>query len=455
MLDLKRLREDPVSAREALYRRHPDYATRLDALLLADQRWRSEETRAEAAHAERNRLSQAVGEAKRQGNDPTPLLARVRALADELESAERAAALAKEELDKILPELPNLIDPSVPAGGENDAVFVRAVGPTTINSWVRPHWDVGVSLGILDFERAARISGSRFVFFRSEGARLVRALAALMIDLHVDRGAVELFPPQLVAEETVFGTGQLPKFRGDMFETTDGRFLISTAEIPITAYHRGEILDGATLPIRYVALSSCFRSEAGAAGRDTRGLIRMHQFEKVEMVRLTRPEESMEELDRLVEDAERVLQALELSYRVVLLAAGDTSFGSAKTYDLEVFFPAAGMYREVSSCSNLTDFQARRLGIRFRDGKSHARLVHTLNGSGLAIGRTIAAILEQGLEEDGRVRVPAALRPYLGGRTHLGKLEHERPLPVRASRDTVVVNRRGDRAVDGDGLENR
>jgi seryl-tRNA synthetase len=419
MLDLRRLREDPEAARAACARRGAVHVERLEAVLKADAEWRRHLARVEELRAERNRLSEQVAQRKRRGEAADDLIARVRQSGRDLDEAERAAARADAEVRSILPELPNLLAETVPSGGEADAALVRVCGEAVARAWSRPHWETGVALGILDFERASKVSGSRFVFFRGDGARLVRALAALMIDLQTARGAVELLPPDLVSPDTVFGTGQLPKFRDDMFETTDGRFLISTAEIPLTAYHRDEILDAADLPLRYVAFSPCFRSEAGAAGRDTRGLIRMHQFEKVEMVRLTRPEESMAELDRLVEDAARVLEALELPYRVVLLAAADTGFGSAITYDLEVFMPGIGTYREISSCSNLTDFQARRLGIRFRDGRERPRLVHTLNGSGLAIGRTVAALLENGLEEDGRVRLPAALVPYLGGRTHL------------------------------------
>ena len=414
------LRQDPQVARTALARRDGALVERLDALLEADREHRAVLARLEAMRSERNSLSQAVSVARREKReaDAEAAIARVKAMAEEMARAEGEETALDERMRSLLAEIPNLPNESVPPGGEADAVEVRRWHAPPIGASAHTpqnHWDIGTRLGILDFERASKLSGSRFVVYRGLGARLERALINFMMDHHARRGYTEIIPPYLVKEATLWGTRHLPKFREDMFATTDGRFLISTSEIPVTAYHRDEILPGEALPIRYVAYSTCFRSEAGSAGKDTRGLIRHHQFDKVELVTLCRPETSYDVLEAMTADAASVLEALSLSYRVVTLAVGDLGFSSAKTYDLEVFLPGAGTYREISSVSNIEAFQARSLGVRYRDGEGRVQHVHTLNGSGLAVSRTLAAILEQGLQEDGSVLLPEALWPYMGG----------------------------------------
>jgi seryl-tRNA synthetase len=327
----------------------------------------------------------------------------------------------------VLLTLPNVPDPSVPVGKDaSDNVEVRRVGaPPEFAFAPKAHWDLGPELGILDFERAAKVSGARFTVSWDDGARLERALIQLMLDLHGSRGYREVVPPYLVTAETLTGTGQLPKFEGDLFKTRAGDrdlYLIPTAEVPLTNLHRDEILDEESLPRKYVAMSPCFRSEAGSYGKDVRGLIRQHQFHKVELVKLTTPESSTVELESMVEDAEEVLKRLGLPYRVVVLCTGDMGFAAAKTYDLEVWLPGQAAYREISSCSNCTDFQARRAGLRYRPAaKGKPRLLHTLNGSGLAVGRTLIAILENCQQADGSVLVPEALRPYLHGQERIVK----------------------------------
>ena len=421
MLDLRTLRQDPAPVREALARRSVAYAERLDALLEADEAYRAVLAAVERMRSERNSLSQSVPVARREGREEEAqaAIARVREMAAEMARLEQSETELFERVRERLLEVPNVPHPSVPPGGENDAVEVRRYDAPPLGapaSTPEAHWDIGQRLGLLDFERASKVSGSRFVFYRGLGARLERALINFMFDHHASRGYTEMLPPYLVKEETLYGTRHLPKFREDMFVTEDERFLISTSEIPLTAYHGGEILSAEELPIRYTAYSACFRSEAGAAGRDTRGLIRQHQFDKVEMVTLCRPDESYEVLERMTADAESVLKALNLSYRVVTLAVGDLGFSSAKTYDLEVLLPGSGGgYREISSVSNVEAFQARSLGIRYRDEAGKVHHVHTLNGSGVAVGRALAAVLEQGLQADGSVALPAALWPYMGG----------------------------------------
>lgn len=420
MLDLKAVRQDPSAVREALGRRAVVYAERLDALVEADEAHRGVLVAAEKMRSDRNRLSQSVSVARREGReaDAQAAIARVREMATEQARLEASETALAERVRQCLLEVPNLPHPSVPPGGEQDAVEVRRHDAAALGRPARTaqaHWDIGQRLGILDFERASKVSGSRFVFYRDLGARLERALVNFMLDHHGARGYSEILPPYLVKEETLYGTRHLPKFRDDMFVTADDRFLISTSEIPITAYHGDEILAEEDLPVRYVGFSSCFRSEAGAAGRDTRGLIRQHQFDKVELVTLATPNTSYDMLERMTADAESVLEALGLSYRVVALAVGDLGFSAAKTYDIEVWLPGSGGYREISSVSNMEAFQARSLGIRYRSGDGNVRHVHTLNGSGVAIGRALAAVLEQGLQDDGSVALPPVLAPYMGG----------------------------------------
>lgn len=421
MHDLRQLRQDPEGLARALGRRDPTLEGRIRMVYALDGQYRDVLSHVEQLRAERNAQSETVGRARRDGREEVAQAAidRVKSLQEELQTAEDRLAELETQVTAALRELPNAPHESIPDGAEADAREERrweAKPHPDRPETPLPHWDVGVRLGLLDFDRASKISGSRFVFYRGLGARLERALISFMIDHHSRRGYTEMWPPDLVSEETLLGTGQLPKFRADMFETRDGRFLISTAEIPLTAYHRDEMLDASELPIRYVAYSACFRSEAGAAGRDTRGLIRQHQFDKVELVTLCRPEESYDALERMAGDAASVLEALGLSYRMITLASGDIGFSAAKTYDLEVWFPGSGPgYREISSVSNVEAFQARRLNIRFREGKQKPQYVHTLNGSGVAVGRALAAILEQYQRADGGLTIPEVLRPYMGG----------------------------------------
>lgn len=420
MLDLREIRQDPERVRAALARRGEEAA--LDEVLRLDARRRELLRRVEEGRAQKNRVSEEIGRRRRQGEDVAADVAAMKELSAALARDEAELKDVEAALEARLAELPNLPHPEVPDGGEEGAREVRRWGrPRAFPFPPRPHWEIGVNLGLLDFERAAKVSGARFAFYRGWGAALERALIAFMLDVHVrEHGYEELYPPYLVRESSLFGTGQLPRLREDMFAASHDLFLIPTAEVPLTNFHQGEILAAADLPRRYCAYSACFRAEAGAAGRDTRGLIRQHQFDKVELVKLTRPEDSYRELQSLVADAEDILQRLELPYRVVQLAAGDLGFASAMTYDLEVWFPSQGTYREVSSCSNLEAFQARRAGIRFRPEEgAKPEYVHTLNGSGLAVGRTFAAILENFQEEDGSVTIPSALRPYLHGRSRL------------------------------------
>jgi seryl-tRNA synthetase len=353
--------------------------------------------------------------------DASELKAEMKGVADRIKGGEARLDEVKGKIERFLLVVPNLPDPSVPVGRDAAAnVDVRRVGePPAFDFEPRAHWDLGPELGILDFERAAKISGARFAVYWDLGARLERALIQLMLDLHVSRGYREVIPPYLVTAETLTGTGQLPKFEGDLFKTSAGDrdlYLIPTAEVPLTCLHRDEILDAATLPRKYVAFTPCFRSEAGSYGKDVRGLVRQHQFHKVELVKLTTEESSMAELEGMVADAEEVLKRLGLPYRVVVLSTGDMGFAAAKTYDLEVWLPGQQAYREISSCSNCTDFQARRAGLRYRpEPKAKPRFLHTLNGSGLAVGRTLIAVLENYQQKDGSVVIPEALRSYMGG----------------------------------------
>jgi seryl-tRNA synthetase len=354
--------------------------------------------------------------------DAGPLKAEMKQVADEIKVLEVKLQEIEEKIRRVLLVVPNVPDATVPAGRDASAnVEVRRVGePRRFEFTPKNHWDLGPELGFLDFERAAKISGARFTVYWGAAARLERALIQFMLDLHtLERGYREVIPPYLVTAETLTGTGQLPKFEGDLFKTAAGDrtlYLIPTAEVPLTNLHRDELLPATALPLKYVAFTPCFRSEAGSYGKDVRGLIRQHQFHKVELVKLTTPETSMPELEGMVADAETVLQKLGLPYRVMLLSTGDMGFSSAKTYDIEVWLPGQNAYREISSCSNCTDFQARRASLRYRpDAAAKPRFVHTLNGSGLAVGRTLIAVLENYQEADGSVRVPEALRPYLGG----------------------------------------
>ncbi len=422
MLDIALIRRDPDRVRRALRRRGLDDSP-VGELLRYDEEYRSALTDAERAKAEKNKLSAAIGEAQDKNAAARELRPKIAELAEriaEFEGRARSLSVSSEgsPLHALLQNLPNVLDDSVPDGADESAnVEVRRWGePTRFDFAPLPHWELGERLGILDFTRAAKLSGSRFALLRGAGARLSRALAAFFLDRAAQRGYLEIAPPLLVSRETMWSTGQLTKFSDAMFADADGElFMIPTSEVPLTALRGGEILEAAELPLKYVAQTPCFRKEAGAAGKDTRGLMRLHQFDKVELVWLTAPEASFEALETLTRHAEALLQELEIPHRVVALSAGDTGFNSAKSYDLEAWIPSGDSYREISSCSNCTDFQARRAAIRFRrDPNGRPELVHTLNGSGLAIGRTMIAIMENCQRADGSIAVPAALQPYAG-----------------------------------------
>ena len=421
MHDLRLLRDNLESLREGMRRRGElgALAPRIDRAEVLDAKRRACLQQVEEKKARRNVVSQDVARLKKQKASAEDLIRDMRVLGDEIAALEGSLAEAEQELDAILMQLPNIPLPDVPDGGAENNRVVRAWGEPRASDGVRPHWEIGEQLGILDLAAGAKVSGSGFIVLRRGGARLVRALMSFMLDLHTrEQGYEEAWVPFLVTRETMTGTGQLPKFEDEAYRTDDDLFLIPTAEVPLTNLLRGEILEASVLPRALTAYTPCFRREAGAAGKDTRGLIRVHQFDKVELVRVTTPERSGAELETLTGHAERVLQLLGLPYRVVLLAAGDTGFSSAKTYDLELWAPGVGKWLEVSSCSNFGDFQARRANIRYRPAAGEKpRFVHTLNGSALAFPRTIIAILENYQRADGTVTIPDALRRYFGGDT--------------------------------------
>lgn len=417
MLDMKFVRENPELVMEAVKKRNGNLD--LTEFLELDKKRREITVQVETLKSERNTASQEIGKLKKAGQDATEQMAAVRALGDKIAEDDKELKEIEIRLKEILLTIPNIPADDVPVGADDSAnPVVRTWGePGKFEFEPKAHWDIGEGLNIIDFERGVKVSGARYIFYRGLGARLERAVISFFLDLHTEKhGYTEMFPPFIVNGASMQGTGQLPKFADDMFKLENGdMYLIPTAEVPVTNYHRDEILTAAELPIRYTAYSGCFRAEAGAAGRDTRGLIRMHQFNKVELVKFTKPEESWDELEKLTLDAEEVLQLLGLPYRVVRLCTGDLGFSSATTYDLEVWLPAANCYREISSCSNFLDFQARRANIRFRrDAKAKPEFVHTLNGSGVAVGRTVAAILENYQQADGSVIVPEVLRKYMG-----------------------------------------
>lgn len=417
MLDLKFVRENPKLVEEAVKSRNGSLD--LTEFLELDKKRREITQQVEALKKERNTASQEIGKLKKAGQDAAEQMAAVRALGDKIAAGDKELKEIEEKIKSILLTIPNVPAEDVPVGKDDTCnPVIRTWGePTKFDFEPKAHWDIGENLGILDFERGVKVSGARYVFYRGMGSRLERAVINFFLDVHTRKhGYTEFFPPFIVNGASMQGTGQLPKFAEDMYKLENGdMYLIPTAEVPVTNYHRDDILTGDELPLKYTAYSACFRAEAGAAGRDTRGLIRMHQFNKVELVKFTKPEESWAELDKLTNDAEEVLQLLGLPYHVVRLCTGDLGFSSATTYDLEVWLPAANCYREISSCSNFLDFQARRANIRFRrDAKSKPEFVHTLNGSGVAVGRTVAAILENYQQADGSVVVPEVLRPYMG-----------------------------------------
>ena len=418
MLDIKRIRADfdAVAAKLA----HRGVATQtLNQIKDLDQKRRQILVTVEELKAKRNTVSAEIAQAKRTKENADDKIAAMQTLSADIKSLDAELAEIDDQLTAIITVLPNTPHDSVPIGAdEKDNVEVRRWGtPRAFDFEPKAHWDLGEDLKILDWERGAKVTGARFLFYKNLGARLERALYNFMLDEHLAEGYQEVIPPYIVNHDSMFGTGQYPKFKEDTFELADTNFvLIPTAEVPLTNYYRDEILDGKDLPINFTAMSPSFRSEAGSAGRDTRGLIRLHQFHKVEMVKFAKPEQSYEELEKMTANAENILQKLGLPYRVLALCTGDMGFSAAKTYDLEVWIPAQNAYREISSCSNTEDFQARRAQIRYRDeADGKVKLAHTLNGSGLAVGRTVAAILENYQNEDGSVTIPEVLRPYMGG----------------------------------------
>jgi seryl-tRNA synthetase len=420
MLDLNFVRANLELVEDKLRARGMDPAVLLGNFRELDVERRARITQAEGLQAQRNKLSQEVARLRRAGEDANALMDQTRALKQETDELERSAAQAEEAMRALLVAIPNLTQDSVPPGkSEAENVEVMRWGRQPEFDFApKPHWELGESLGILDFERAAKISGARFAVYWGLGARLERALAAFMLDIQTgEHGYLEVLPPFLVNSDSLFGTGQLPKFAADLFKCEGSdHWLIPTAEVPVTNLYRGEVLDEAQLPLSLVAYTPCFRSEAGSYGKDVRGIIRQHQFQKVELVKFTRPEQSNEEHERLTGHAEEILRRLELPYRKMLLCAGDTGAASSKTYDLEVWLPGQGVYREISSCSNFEAYQARRANIRYKpQGKNKTELVHTLNGSGLAIGRTWLAVVENYQQADGSVRIPKALQRYMGG----------------------------------------
>ncbi|WP_080843599.1 serine--tRNA ligase [Cytobacillus gottheilii] len=420
MLDIKVLRADFEGVKEKLQHRGEDL-TDLNKFEDLDVRRREIIFEAEQLKSRRNEVSQQVALLKREKKDADQLIAEMREVGDRIKTLDEEQRAVEEELNLLLLSIPNIPHESVPVGEtEDDNVEAWNWGEVKeFDFEPKPHWDVADALGILDFERASKVTGSRFVFYKGLGARLERALFNFMLDLHTEEnGYEEVLPPYMVNRASMTGTGQLPKFEEDAFLIdSEDYFLIPTAEVPVTNMHRDEIMDGEQLPVQYAAFSACFRSEAGSAGRDTRGLIRQHQFNKVELVKFVKPEDSYAALESLTKDAEKVLQLLGLPYRVMSMCTGDLGFTAAKKYDIEVWIPSYNTYREISSCSNFEAFQARRANIRFRrDPKGKPEHVHTLNGSGLALGRTVAAILENYQQADGSVVIPEVLRPYMGNR---------------------------------------
>lgn len=418
MIDPRLVRENPDLLRTTLKLRRMESAVDLDRLVAIDEQRRSLASEAEVLREKRNRFSKEIGEKKKKGENADEAMKEVQGINDRIKEIETNVPTLDEEYNNLILSVPNTLDASVPAGqDENDNKVVRTWGEKpSFDFEPKAHFDLGTDLGILDFERGVKLSGARFYVYRGLAAKLERAIISYMLDLHTTKhGYTETFAPFLVNDESMIGTGQYPKFKDEYYRMErDGLSLIPTAEVPLTNLYRDEILDGAQLPIYVTGQSSCFRREAGSAGKDTRGLVRVHQFQKVELVKFVEPETSFDELEKLVANAEAVLQGLGLHYRVVLLCSADTSASSTKTYDLEVWMPGLNRYMEISSCSNFMDYQARRARIRYRKGAGEkAALVHTLNGSGLAAGRTMAAVMENYQQKDGSLKIPEVLLPYL------------------------------------------
>ena len=416
MLDIKILRTEPDKIREALKKRNNDLA--ITPAIELDLARREILTQVEKKKAQQNEISKKIPQMKKAGEDTAAIFAEMKELSNEIKADDEKVREIDAKLRDFMLRIPNIPNDSCPVGtddSENEEIR-RNGTPREFTFEPKAHWDIGTGLDILDFERGTKIAGTRFTVYKGLGARLERAVIQYFLNTHTERGYTEIFPPYMVNRASMTGTGQLPKFEEDAFKVqNNGFFLIPTAEVPVTNLHRDEILDGDSLPIKYCAYSACFRAEAGSAGRDTRGIIRQHQINKVEMVKFSKPENSYDELEKLTNDAEVLLQGLGLPYRVVCLSTGDLGFSSAKTYDVEVWMPSYNRYVEISSCSNFEDYQARRANIRYKETpKDKAQFVHTLNGSGLAVGRTVAAILENFQNEDGTVTIPEALVPYMG-----------------------------------------
>ncbi len=418
MLDLKLIRSEPAQVKDALKKRGQD-VNNIDYILEIDGKRRKIIFDSTALKQERNEVSEEIARMKKEKKDAQAKIEAMREVSARIKEMDTEIKSIEQEIQNILLEIPNMIDDSVPVGTDEESnQEVRRWGkPREFDFEPKAHWDLGEKLDILDFERGAKISAARFTVLKNEGARLERALINFMLDIHTkEHNYQEILPPFLVNAQTMIGTGQLPKFENDLFKTSDELYLIPTAEVPLTNLHQGEILTESSLPLYYTAYSACFRREAGSYGKDIRGLIRQHQFDKVELVKISKPADSFSELEKMTQNAEVILQRLELPYRVIVLSTGDTGFSAAKTYDLEVWLPYQGKYREISSCSNCTDFQARRANIRYREEESgKVNFVHTLNGSGIAVGRTMVAIIENFQEKDGSIVIPDVLRSYMGG----------------------------------------
>ncbi|ATD53760.1 serine--tRNA ligase [Clostridium chauvoei] len=419
MLDLKRIRNNPEEIKKALANRGEDFQeSTIDEIIALDEQRRNILVEVEALKSKRNQVSAEIPKLKKAGKDVTAIMTEMRELGDKIKEDDTKISEIDEKLEYIMLRMPNIPNPQVPEGEtDEDNIEIKKWGePTKFNYEPKAHWDLGTDLNIFDFERAGKITGSRFTIYKGLGARLERAIINYFLDKHTfENGYEEVLPPYMVNRESMTGTGQLPKFEEDAFKVeNNGYFLIPTAEVPVTNMYRNETLKSTDLPIKHVAYSACFRAEAGSAGRDTRGLIRQHQFNKVELVKFCKPEDSYNELDKLVKDAESVLQGLGLPYRIVRICKGDLGFTAALKYDIEVWMPSYNRYVEISSCSNFEDFQARRANIKYKETpKDKPQFVHTLNGSGVAIGRTVAAILENYQKEDGTVEVPEALRRFM------------------------------------------
>ena len=417
MLDIKMIRQNTDEIKERLATRGVKAET-IDALLEKDKRRRELLVETEGLKQKRNEVSAEIANAKRNKQDATGAIKEMREVGAKIKSLDEELEEVEATVKDMASRLPNLPNPTIPVGPDESAnVELRKVGtPREFDFEPKAHWDIGEDLGILDFDRGAKVSGARFVYYKGLGARLERAVYNFMLDEHAKEGYTEMLPPYIVNAQTMYGTGQFPKFKEDVYQVNgEDMTLITKAEVPLTNYYRDEVIPTEKLPVYFTALTPCFRSEAGSAGRDTRGLIRMHQFNKVEMVKFSKPENSYDELEKMTQNAGNIMEKLGLPYHVITLSTGDMGFSAAMTHDLEVWMPAQNKYREISSCSNCEDFQARRAHIQYRDENGKLNFVHTLNGSGLAVGRTVAAILENYQNEDGSVTVPEALRPYLGG----------------------------------------